>query len=207
MVVLERPDPHPVAPGVELELVVDGQPAAGERPGHDGAGALGGEGPVDPQPRSTVVGRGRRGRQEVVEGGPQVVQPDIGGGVHVHDGGTLEEGASQALLEFEVGQFDEVLVGDPDLGQRHDPVGDAEQLEDAEVLLGLRLPALGGGDDEQAGVDGAHPGQHVLDEPHVAGHVHQRQRRTRGQRRGGEPQVDGQATGLLLGEPVGVGPG
>ena len=54
----------------------------------------------------------------------------------------------------------------------------------------LRLPALGGGDDEQAGVDAADAGEHVAQEPHVAGHVDEADRRARRQRRVGEAEVD-----------------
>ena len=58
-------------------------------------------------------------------------------------------------------------------------MADAEQLEDAQVLLALRLPALGRGDDEQAGVDAADTGEHVAQEPHVARHVDEADRRRR----------------------------
>ena len=71
--------------------------------------------------------------------------------------------------DLERGQLDEVgVVEDVDLRQGDDAVADADQLEDPQVLLALRLPPLGGGDDEQAGVDAADAGQHVAQEPHVA---------------------------------------
>ena len=63
------------------------------------------------------------------------------------------------------------------------PWRDAEQLEDAQVLLALRHPPLVGGDDEQRDVDRADPGEHVLDEAHVAGHVDEADRPARRQRR------------------------
>ena len=61
------------------------------------------------------------------------------------------------------------------------PWRDADQLEDAQVLLALRLPALGGGDDEQAGVDAADAGEHVAQEPDVAGDVDEADRLARRQ--------------------------
>ena len=84
-----------------------------------------------------------------------------------------------------VGQLDELgVVEHVDLGEGDDAVADAEQLEDAQVLLALRLPALGGGDDEQAGVDAADAGEHVAQEAHVAGHVDEADRLAVDARRG-----------------------
>ena len=84
---------------------------------------------------------------------------------------------------------------------------DAEQLEDPQVLLGLRLPAFGGRHHEQAGIDRADPGQHVLEEAHVAGHVDERDASAGRQRGVGEAEVDGEPAPLLLVEAVGVGAG
>ena len=94
---------------------------------------------------------------------------------------------------------------DVDLRQRDDAVADAEQLEDAQVLLALRLPALRGGDHEQAGVDPADAGEHVPQEPHVARDIDERDRLARRQCRVGEAEVDREPAPLLLCEPVGVG--
>src|SRR5205807_1441742 len=85
--------------------------------------------------------------------------------------------------------------------------GDAEELEDAEVFLGLRLPAFGGGDDEEARVDAADAGEHVGDEARVPGHVDERDLVARRQRGRREPEVDGEAARLLLGEAVGIDAG
>ena len=83
---------------------------------------------------------------------------------------------------------------------------DADELEDPQVLLALRLPTLGRGDDEQAGVDATDAGEHVAQEPHVTGHVHEADGLTV-EHGVGEPEVDRQAAPLLLGEPVGIGAG
>ena len=86
-------------------------------------------------------------------------------------------------------------------------MGDAQQLEDAQVLLALGLPTLGGRDDEDARVDRADAGQHVAEEAHVSRNVddgHPAPARQRGRR---ETQIDGEAAGLLLGEAIGVGAG
>ena len=88
-----------------------------------------------------------------------------------------------------------------------DAVADAEQFEDAEVLLRLRLPSLGRGDHEQAGVDAADTGQHVAQEPHVAGDVDEADPGPRRQRRVGETQIDRETAPLLLLEAIGIGAG
>ena len=48
---------------------------------------------------------------------------------------------------------------------------DAEQLEDARVLVGLRHPPFVGRDDEHRDLDRADAREHVLDEADVTGHV------------------------------------
>jgi hypothetical protein len=50
-------------------------------------------------------------------------------------------------------------------------VTDAQQLQDAQVLLALGLPTLVGGHHEHGDVDRAHAGEHVLDEALVSGNV------------------------------------
>ena len=82
---------------------------------------------------------------------------------------------------------------------------DTEQLEDPEVLLGLGLPALGCGDDEDAGVHATDAGEHVAQELHVTGHVDEAELRTRRQHGVSEAEIDREASAFLLLETVGVG--
>jgi hypothetical protein len=81
---------------------------------------------------------------------------------------------------------------------------DADELEDPEVLLGLRLPSLDRVHDEEAGIDGADAGEHVLEEPDVTGDVDEPELSPAGERRPCEPQVDRQPARLLLGQAVRV---
>ena len=90
-----------------------------------------------------------------------------------------EERAGEVVAHVELLQLAPLVVDQVDLGERDHAVPQTEQLEDAQVLLALRLPALGGGHDEQAGVDAADAGQHVAQEAHVAGHVDEADRRRR----------------------------
>ncbi len=75
------------------------------------------------------------------------------------------------------------------------------------MLLGLWHPALVGGYHEQGDVDCLDPGEHVLDEPLVAGHVDERHLRPTGERRPGKAEIDGEPSSLLLGPAVGITPG
>ncbi len=65
------------------------------------------------------------------------------------------------FANIEGGQLQQIVVDEIDLGEGDDPPANAEQLKNAKVLLALRLPSLGGGDHEHAGVDRPHPRQHV----------------------------------------------
>ncbi len=111
------------------------------------------------------------------------------------------------LGDVHVGQLEQVGVDEVDLGERDDAGLDAEQFEDPEVLLRLRLPSLGGGHDEHAGGDATDPGEHVAEELHVTGHVDEAELLTGRQRRVGEAEIDGEPAALLLREAVGVGAG
>ena len=57
------------------------------------------------------------------------------------------------------------------LGQGDEAGADAQQAADVEVLAGLRLHRLVGGDHQHDEVDAADAGEHVLDEPLVSRHV------------------------------------
>jgi len=85
-------------------------------------------------------------------------------------------------------------------------VTQAEQAQDFQVLDGLRLDGLLGGDDEDGQVDAGGAGQHVLDEALVAGHVDDAEA-VLAQVEDGEADVDGDAAGLLLRQAVAVDAG
>ncbi len=126
---------------------------------------------------------------------------------HRYDRGPVEEGALGVFGDLQCGQLQKVFVDLIDLGQGHHAVGDAEKIQNAQVLLRLRLPALGRGHDEDAAVDRAHPGQHVAQESDVSWHVDQRHRAIRREGQAGEAEVDGESPLLLLGPTIGVGAG
>ena len=93
------------------------------------------------------------------------------------------------------------------LGQRHQPVPQAHQREDVQVLVGLRHDAVVGGHDENDHVHAVRAGDHVADEIHVARHVHDADDAFVCQPAGSEAEVNRQAALFLLGERVGFAAG
>ena len=160
------------------QLVLDPHHPAGERSGDDRAGALGREHAIDPQARLLVIPCRGSDVEEVIERGGEVVDAVPVDRVDRPDGGVGPEGALGPVGDLHLGDRGQFIVDVADLGQRDDAVADAEQAEDAKVLLALGFPALGCGDDEDACVDTADAGEHVL-EADVAGHVDERDATTR----------------------------
>ncbi len=192
----------------ELDLVVDGEAAAGQRAGDDGPGAADGEDDRSTQrrarPLSVAAGVAATRRSRASRSSPSPTP--VGASTGTIDGAG-ERRAGEPVRDVEPRQLGRVVVDESDLRERHDTVTDAEQLEDPEVLLGLRLPSLGGGHDEEAGVHCADAGEHVGQEPDVPGHVDEADALARRQGRRSEPEVDRQAAPLLLVPAVGVGAG
>ena len=204
---LDGAHPRPVPSGPDGELVADVHRSAGEGAGHHRSGAGCDERPIDPQAWPAGIGGGRGAGQQPVQGGGEVAHARPGDAVHRHDLCAGEKGARQAVRYFEVGDLGQFLVDEVNL-RDHDQAGaDAQEFEDSEVFLGLRLPALGGGHHEDAGVGGTHAGQHVPDETDVAGNVHDGAAPPARQSGGGESQIDRQAAAAFLLETVRIGAG
>ena len=116
----------------------------------------------------------------------------------------LQSAAFQRLSHLLGGDLQPLLLHQVGLRQGDDAPGDLDEVQDGQVLPGLGHDRLVGSHDEEGEVDAAHSGQHVLDEPLVAGHVHDADLPPAGQRQPREAQVDGHLPPLLLLEPVGV---
>jgi hypothetical protein len=188
-------------PAPELQPVTGGDTARGQRAGDHRAGPLDREGPVDPQPHRRVgVRRGQRA-QQCLQRGDDLGDAGAGGGADRHPGDLAHRGRREPLPH--VGQHRRG-VGEVGLGDGEQRVPHAEGVEDGDVLGGLCRPAVVGRDHDQRGGHRADPGEHVPDEPLVAGHVDDREPAARGQRRPGEAEVDGQPAAALLLPPVGL---
>ena len=204
---LDRAHPGRPASRLDGDVVAGRHRAVGERPGDDRPASPRGEDTVDPQARPAAVARCGRRAGEVAERRRELVDTDAHRRGHRHHRRPGEERAGEPVGDLEAGQLHQLAVVEQvDLGQGHDAVTDSDQLEDPQVLLALRLPPLGGGDDEQAGVDAADAGQHVAQEPDVSRHVDEADRLVVDDGMG-EAEIDRQPAALLLGEAVGIGPG
>ena len=144
------------------------------------------------RPRSAAWGVVASSRSSAV---PSSSSPRPVGAATSTTGESCRNEPAEVVGEVEVGDLQLLVVDQVDLGEGDHTPGDAEELEDAQVLLGLRLPALGGRHDEQAGVDRSDPREHVLDEADVTGHVDEGDASPARERGVGEAEVDGQARG------------
>ena len=84
------------------------------------------------------------------------------------------------------------------------PLLNAEQIENRQMLPGLRHGAIVGGDDEQGEVDSRHARQHVVDESLVAWHIYESDGLARLDRQIGEAEIDRHASLLFFGQPIRV---
>jgi hypothetical protein len=99
------------------------------------------------------------------------------------------------------------LVDQVDLRDRDQPARHPEQMEDVEVLLGLRHDAVVRRDDEQRHVDAVRPSEHVADEALVPGDVDDAGPLAAGEIEMREAEVDRDAALLLLLQAIRVLPG
>ena len=137
----------------------------------------------------------------------QVLDAVAGHGRDRDDLGTREAGVGEQLTDVGDDLCLLRLGGEVDLGQRDDAARDTEQVDDGEMLAGLRHHAVVGGDHEQNEIDAGGAGQHVVDEFLVTGHVDEAQHRAVRCRQIGEAEVDGNAARLFFLKAVGVDAG
>ena len=143
----------------------------------------------------------------VIERGEQLRQPGAAPRAHRYDRRTVDRRADEELPYVFGDHLEPVSVGEIGLRDGHDTARDAQQIDDREVLARLRHDAVVGGDHEQHHVDSGGAGDHLADEPLVAGHVHHAHRAPTRKFELREAELDGDATLLLLGQPIGIGAG
>ena len=151
---------------------------------------------------------GRAARLEAVELaddlGAQLVEAEPGDRRDLDHRRAGERGAVGEQLDLVAHLADARGVGEVGLGDDENSAAGAEQMEDVEMLLGLRHHAVVGRDGEQHQVDAVRAGQHVADEALVAGDVDDAGAGAVGQREVGEAEVDRNPALLFFLEPVGV---
>ena len=207
VVALQTSDPYPVRARRNQQVVADGDLASAQGAGDHGARAANRERTIDPQARSTpVCGGGNTFHQPIQSGRQGIDAPAVG---HVDEYGLRlgQKCPINVLAHFESGQFEDLIVHETNFGQSHHAVGNAEELENPQMLLGLRHPPLRGGDDKEAGIDLADAGKHVLEKPPMPRHVHKADLAARFERGRCKPQIDCHPPGLLFLPAIGVGTG
>lgn len=96
------------------------------------------------------------------------------------------------------------MVNEVGLGHRDHTAGNAEQVKDGEVFIGLWLPAFVGGDNQKGDVDADRPGKHVLQQSFVSRNVHERHFDLVSEGCPGETEVNCHPSPLLLDQTVWV---
>ena len=172
--------------------------------GDNDAMSLEHEHPVHRQAKEAAGGRPVDTLQEVEDACPHILQTRFRNRREVHHRRSFQSGLERQDLDLLFHLPDsrlghQVHLGDDEQGGAH-----AQEMDDVQVLLGLRHDAVVRGHREEHQIDAVGAGQHVADEALVAGHVDDARLGAVRQRQVGEPQVDGDAAFLLLLEAVGV---
>ena len=144
-------------------------------------------------------------RRHLVEGGAQLVEAGARAARYAHDGRLREWRAAETVANLIGHERAPFLVDEVGLGHGHNGVAHAEQLEHGEMLDRLRHDAVVGGDDDERDVDARCARHHVAHKALVTRHVDHAERASARQHELGEPELDGDAASLLLGEAVGIG--
>ena len=203
---LQRADARSGAGGIQLHLVADAQAVAAERSGDHGSRTFDGEHAVDEQARTGVFGWTSGGEHGVERGG-KILDALAGLRRHRYDRRVGEHGPGQTFAHLVLGESERLGVDQIAFRERHDTASYAEDVQDLQVLLGLRLPSLVCGHDEEHQPNGADAGEHVCDEPLVARHIDEPNLATGRQRAPRVSQIDRQPAPFLFRPAVGIDTG
>ena len=193
----------PGAGGQQLDLVADPEAVAGERARHHGSGALDREHAVDVQACASVVGR-PGAVEHRVERRRQRFDAFAGLRGHREDRRAGEAGVGDVFADLLRRQVERLVVDEVALRERDHASAHAEDVEDLQVLLGLRLPPLVGRDHEQHEPDRTDAGEHVADESLVPRDVDEADLATGREHAPRVAEIDREAAALLLRPAVGV---
>ncbi len=164
-----------------------------------------GEASIDPEPGKVVVFGWSGTLEDTIERLHERADPAAGQRVDGYDGRVRQLGALELTCETCALHCCELLASlSVHLRKRDDATVDAEELEDLEVLLGLRSPSFPLVDDEQAcrGVAGTH--HHRGNESFMTGDVDERCDVSGGESRRRESEVEGHAPSARRRQAVGV---
>ena len=202
---LQAADARAPSAGEKLHRVAHPKGRAEQRPGHDGTEAAHLEAAVDEEARRPAA-RGARpgGNRKLAERRAERRKAGAGGRRDGQHGRAGEARRREEPAHLLGGELRHLGVREIGLGQGDDPVADAEQVADRDVLPGLGHHAFVGGHDQQHEIDAGGAGDHGAHEGFVARHVDHAEAAARAELEGREAELDGDAPRLLLGETVGV---
>ena len=204
---LNRTHTNLVARRQHAELLSDAHFGAHRSTGDDDAVSLDDERAIQGKPED-AGGAARREAVELVHDLlAQFVETGAGYRRHLDYRRIDERGAVCEQFDLVADVADSRGVGEVSLGDHEDAAARAEQMQDVEMLLGLRHNPVVGCDGEQHEVDAVGAGEHVADEALVAGDVDDAGASAVGQREVGEAEIDRNPALLFLLEAVGVLPG
>src|SRR3984885_2091270 len=166
---LDRAYAYLVAGRQYAELVADADLSAHRSAGDDDAVALDDEGAIEWQAEDAGGAAGLEAIELADYFGAQLLEAGAGGRRDLDDGCAGEGGAVGQQFDFVAHVAEAGGVGEVGLGDHEDAATRAEQMEDVEMLLGLRHHAVVGRDGEEHEVDAVGAGEHVADEGVVAG--------------------------------------
>ncbi len=203
----DLPRPNRAFRGKKREGVAGPDRAAPEGPGHDRADPLDGEDAVDREARGAACLAAFDRGSGAIEGLEKHLGPVAGGRGNRNDRRTAQGGPIEEGPDLGRGGANPLRRRKVRLGERNHAARHAQEVDDREMLARLRLDALVGRDDEEDEVDAGRAGEHVLDEPFVAGNVDDGDPAAGGERQVREAEIDRDPALLLFLQPVGIDSG
>ncbi len=204
---LDRAHAHLVARRQHAQFVTDADLGAHRGPGDDDAVSFDDKRAIEREPEDT----GGAARLETVELADdlraQRVKAESGDRRDLDHRRAGERGAVCHQLDLVAHVAEARSVGQVGLGDHEDAPPGAEQMQNGQMLLGLRHHTIIGRDGEQHEVDAVRAGEHVADKALVTGDVNDTRPGLVGQREVGEAEIDRNPTLLFFLQAVGILPG
>ena len=163
--------------------------AAGYRSCNDRSKSRHGECTVNGQSEVPRIVALRNSGTDIDQGSAKIVEPCSSDCTDSNDRSTFEKRTFNKVLNLETNQFGDLRVGSINLCQSDKTMSNLQKLADFEVLAGLWTNAFVGRYYQDHEVDSRDPGQHVSDEPLVAGYVYESDLQIRVQFQVREPKV------------------
>ena len=206
VVVVQRPDSHPLAARQPIEFLADTNRSGSHRTRHDRAMPLDDERTIDRQSEplgpAPLLDHSTGGADR----GPQLVESPAGSHGRRHDRGVGQECAADQFADVDRRDLARGFVDQIAFGESNDAVPKPEQPENLQMLASLRHDRIVGRDDQERQVNAGRPRQHVLDEPLVTWHVDDAEPEF-ADFQVSETDIDGDAASLFLGQAIGVDAG